>query len=239
MIINASERVVAIDGPAASGKSTIGRMLADNLGYLLLDTGCMYRAATLAVLRNKGDINNEDAVVELTSNLDMSIESPMDMTDGRIYTVLLDNVDVTWDLREADVDANVSQVSAYAGVRRNLVSRQREMARGGEVVVVGRDIGTVVLPTAPLKLYIVASAEERAKRRWQENQSRGEQVDYESILAEIIRRDDFDANRQHSPMQQAPDAIRIDTSGRSAQQILREIMALDYVMQLVATSKIS
>lgn len=237
MILNASEKVIAIDGPAASGKSTIGRMLADNLGYLLLDTGCMYRAATLAVLRVKADIDDEDAVVKLTSDLEMSIESPKDMDDGRIYTVLLDNEDVTWELREADVDANVSQVSAYAGVRRNLVARQRKMARGGEVVVVGRDIGTVVLPDAPLKLYIVASAEERARRRWQEIRSRGELAVYDSILADIRRRDAFDANRQHSPMQQAADAIKIDTSDRTVQEILQEIMALDYIVQLEATSQ--
>jgi cytidylate kinase len=235
--MDASERIVAIDGPAASGKSTIGRMLADNLGYLLVDTGCMYRAATLAVLRNKADINDEVAVIELTSNLEISIESPIDVDDGRYYTVLLDGADVTWALREADVDANVSQVSAYAGVRHNLVSRQREMARGGEVVVVGRDIGTVVLPTAPLKLYIVASAEERARRRWQEKRSRGEPGNYDIILADILRRDAFDANRQHSPMRQASDAIIIDTSGRSAQQILEEIMALDYIVYLIASSK--
>ncbi len=237
MIINASEKVVAIDGPAASGKSTIGRMLADNLGYLLLDTGCMYRAATLAVLRKKADIDDEDAVVELTSNLDMSIESPMDKADGRIYTVLLDGVDVTWELREADVDANVSQVSAYAGVRRDLVARQRKMARGGEVVVVGRDIGTVVLPDAPLKLYIVATAQERARRRWQEIRSRGEPAYYDNILADILRRDAFDANRQHSPMQQAADAIKIDTSAHTVEQILQEIMALDYIVILETTSQ--
>jgi cytidylate kinase len=237
--MDVAEKVVAIDGPAASGKSTIGRMLADELGYLLIDTGCMYRAATWAAIQEKADIDDEKAVVELTKHLEMSIVSPMGYDDGRFYTVFLNNLDVTWNLRQAEVDAKVSQVSAYPGVRINLVKRQREMASRGEVVVVGRDIGTVVLPAAPLKLYVVASAEERAKRRWHENLSRGEESNYHDILADIIRRDDFDANREHSPMRQAPDAIRIDTSGRSVEQILKQIMELEYISHLAASSKIA
>lgn len=235
--MKASEKVVVIDGPAASGKSTIGRMLADKLSYLLLDTGCMYRAATLAALRNSVEVDDEQAVVALTTNLDMTIEPPSDKADGRLYTVMLNGRDVTWELREVDVDAKVSQVSAYEGVRYTLVARQRELASSGEVVVVGRDIGTVVLPEAPLKLYIVASAEERAKRRWHEHLSRGEHLDYDEILDDIIRRDAFDASRQHSPMRRASDAIIIDTSGRSAQRILEEILALDYIKRLLENKK--
>ena len=220
--------VIAIDGPAASGKSTIGRMLADHLGYLFLDTGCMYRAATLAALRTKIDVSDEESVVSLTESLEMDIRPPSDEADGRLYTVILEGKDVTWDIRDSDVDINVSQVSAYKGVRTNLVRRQREFASRGKVVVVGRDIGTVVLPNAPLKLYIVASTTERAKRRWQEQKERGNFISYEQVLADIDRRDRFDGRRQHSPMRQADDAIVVDTTGRMPDEVLSGILSLGF-----------
>jgi len=219
---------IAIDGPAASGKSTIGRMLADHLGFLFLDTGCMYRAATLAALRKKIDVNDEVAVVALTEGLDLDIHPLSEEIDGRLYTVMLGGKDVTWDLRDADVDVNVSQVSAYKGVRTDLVRRQRELASRGRVVVVGRDIGTVVLPMAPLKLYIVASVEERAKRRWLEQKVRDESMTFEQVLADIGRRDQFDGHRQHSPMRRADDAIVVDTTDRAPDQVLCEILSLDF-----------
>ncbi len=222
---------IAIDGPAASGKTTIGQMLADQLGFLLLDTGCMYRAVTLGVLRREIDIEDEAAVVELTESLDMDILPPDSKRDGRLYTVLLNEVDVTWDLRTNEVDVNVSQISSYEGVRKDLVRRQREIASRGSVVVVGRDIGTVVIPEAKLKLYIIASAEERAKRRWLELKNRGSLVSYEQILSEIIRRDQIDGNRQHSPMRPAVDATIVDTTGRSPDEVLKGILALDYFRQ--------
>jgi cytidylate kinase len=140
---------------------------------------------------------------------------------------LLNSEDVTWDIRSAEVDKNVSQVSSYKGVRQNLVERQRLMANRRKVVMVGRDIGTVVLPNAPLKLFIVASAEERAMRRWHEQKARDEGAGYEQILTELIRRDHIDGNRKHSPMRPAGDAIIIDTSGRSPEEILKEIMILE------------
>jgi CMP/dCMP kinase len=140
--------------------------------------------------------------------------------------VLLDGRDVTWAIRSAAVDANVSRVSAVPEVRRLLVERQRAMAEQGGVVMVGRDIGTVVLPDAPLKLYVVASAEERARRRWLERRTRGEAADYEAILADVIRRDGIDSSRQHSPMRPAEDAIIIDSTGRRPEEILDEILAL-------------
>jgi cytidylate kinase len=220
-------KAITLDGPAASGKTTVGRMLADRLGYLFIDTGCMYRAVTLAALKFGIPIDDEDAVVNLAGSLDIDIKPPTQEADGRAYTVLLNSEDVTWDIRSAEVDKKVSQVSSYNGVRRHLVDRQRLMANQRKVVMVGRDIGTVVLPNAPLKLYIVASAQERAMRRWHEQKARDEGAGYEQILTELIRRDRIDGNRKHSPMRPAGDAIIIDTSGRSPEEILKEIMTLE------------
>jgi cytidylate kinase len=235
---NLVHSAIAIDGPAASGKSTVGRMLADKLGYLFLDTGCMYRAVTLAVIRRKVDINDEQAVVSLTESLDLAILPPVGSKDGRLYTVLLSGYDITWDLRLSEVDVNVSQVSAYKGVRRDLVQRQREIANQGKVVVVGRDIGTVVLPSAPLKLFVIASTEERARRRWLEQLERTEDVDYEQILNDIIRRDRFDGNREHSPLRQSADAIVVDTTNKSPERVLEEILALEYFQPIRTGSEL-
>lgn len=221
---------VAIDGPAASGKTTIGYLLAKHIHYLFLDTGCMYRAATHAALVQGIEIDDETAVVELTKSLELGIvpANHRDNNDGRLYTVLIDGSDVTWDIRANEVDLNVSQVSAYEGVRENLVLRQRAIGIQGRVVMVGRDIGTVVLPEAPLKLYIVASPEERARRRWQELESRENRSDYNQILADIRRRDRFDGHRVHSPMRPADDAIIIDTTSRKPEEVLKTILELDY-----------
>jgi cytidylate kinase len=217
---------IAIDGPAASGKSTIGRMLADRLGYLFLDTGCMYRAVTLAALRQDIDPNIEELVVQIAVQSEMDIVSVDGKSDGRLYTVLLNGNDVTWEIRSNEVDAHVSQISSYLGVRENLVMRQRELSSRGCVVVVGRDIGTVVLPEAPLKLYIVASAEERARRRWLEQKDRTAGMDFQEILTDIIRRDKFDSSRIHSPLRAADDAMLIDTTGLNPAQVIDQILAL-------------
>lgn len=215
--------VIAIDGPAASGKSTIGRMLAEALGYLFLDTGFMYRAVTLAALREGVDVADETAVTELARRLTIDV-SPAQEQDGRHYTALLNGQDVTWDLRTPEVDKHVSQVSSYLGVRQEMVHRQREFGRRGHVVMVGRDIGTVVMPDAPLKLYVIASPEERARRRWCDRQAQGHANHYDAILADVMRRDDIDGSRQHSPMQPAEDAVVIDTTGRPVETIVAEIM---------------
>lgn len=217
---------IAIDGPAASGKTTVGLMLARHLGYLFLDTGCMYRAVTAAVLDRGVSIDDEEVVTQLTRRLDMEIRPAGEENDGRVYTVLLDGKDVTWDLRKEEVELNVSQVSTYAGVREDLVRRQREIGNKGRVVMVGRDIGTVVLPDAPLKLYVTASHEERADRRWKELRGRLREATYEQILDEIRRRDMIDGSRELSPMRPADDAIVIDTTRRTPDQVLEEILAL-------------
>ncbi|MCP4425908.1 MAG: (d)CMP kinase [Chloroflexi bacterium] len=218
--------VIAIDGPAASGKSTIGHMLAEKLGFLFLDTGCMYRAATLAALQQGVDVADETAVTNLSRAIQMEIKPAGDVGDGRQYTVLLNGQDITWELRSPDVDANVSLVSSYKDVREDLVRRQREFGLRGQVVMVGRDIGTVVLPDAPLKLYITASAEERARRRWLDRQEQGHNNSYDAILADVQRRDEFDSNRRHSPLQPANDAVIIDTTDLTPDAIIAEILAL-------------
>ncbi len=221
--------VIAIDGPAASGKSTVARLVAEKLGYLYLDTGCMYRAVTLAALQAGIDVADETAVTQLTQQIDIEVLPAQDEADGRHYTTLLNGRDVTWELRLPEVDANVSQVASYKGVREELVRRQRAYGRRGHVVMVGRDIGTVVMPDAPLKLYVTASPEERARRRWLDRQKQGFSDDYDTILADVIRRDQIDSNRQHSPLRPADDAIIMDTTERSVAEIVAEIVAMAQV----------
>ena len=218
--------VIAIDGPAASGKSTIGWMLAQELDYLYLDTGCMYRAVTLAALQAGVDVEEETAVSQLAAAIDMDIRPYAGESDGRQYTVLLNGSDVTWQLRSPQVDANVSQVSRYRGVREEMVRRQRDFGRRGNVVMVGRDIGAVVMPDAPLKLYITAAPEERARRRLFDRQQQGHAEAFEAILTDVKRRDEIDSSRKHSPLRPAEDAIIMDTTDRSPAAILAEIMSL-------------
>jgi cytidylate kinase len=203
-------------------------MLAVHLGYLFLDTGFMYRAVTLAALENDVAIDDETAVYNLLKQLDIDVVQGSVEEDGRLYTALLNGRDVTWEIRTAEVDKNVSQVSSYQSVRKNLVQRQRQIAGRGQVVMVGRDIGTVVLPEAPLKLYIIASPAERARRRWQEKKDRGQEPDYDQILADIIRRDEIDSSRQFSPMRPADDAIIMDTTEHGPETIIDDILALPH-----------
>ena len=145
--------IIAIDGPAASGKSTLGAELARRLGYLYVDTGAMYRAATLTVLQRSISVDDEDAVTSLVSEVEIDVRSPS-QNDGRQNDILIDGIDVTWEIRSPEVDRNVSQVSMYSDVREILTQRQREIGMRGKVVMVGRDIGTVVLPKADLKIYL-------------------------------------------------------------------------------------
>lgn len=218
--------VIAIDGPAASGKTTIGKMLADKLGYLFLDTGSMYRAVTLAVLRANIDVLDETAVTHIAETLDLTIEPAHHQPDKRLYTVKIGPEDVTWQLRTPPVDANVSQISKYIGVRQEMVARQQAYGKKGCVVMVGRDIGTIVMPEAPLKLFITASAAERARRRWNDRQRLGHQQSFESILADVERRDQIDSSRTYSPLIPAEDAIKIDTTSYTAVEIVNKILNL-------------
>jgi len=212
---------IAIDGPASSGKSTIGELLAQRLGYLYFDTGVMYRAVTWAALERSILIADEPAVTALAEQLDIDVIPPT-LDDGRQYTVLADGADVTWAIRTLEVNGNVSFVSAYPGVRRALVRQQRRVAAEGPVVMVGRDIGTIVLPEADLKIYLDASVEERARRRWREERARGGEADYEMVLASMRRRDEIDSNRKASPLRVAEGAVILDTTDLSIEEVLAE-----------------
>jgi len=216
--------VIAIDGPAASGKSTVGRLLAEELHFLFLDTGFMYRAVTLAALRAGLDLRDETAVTTLSAQLNLDVQPVGKNDDGRHYTALLNGEDVTWALRTPEIDANVSLVSSYPGVRQEMVKRQRAFGQRGQVVMVGRDIGTVVMPDAPLKLYITASAAERARRRWRDRQQQGHDASFEEILADVERRDDIDSHREVSPLRPAADAVIIDTTGHPVTAIVADII---------------
>lgn len=216
---------IAIDGPAASGKTTLGKKLAQHLGYLLFDTGVMYRAVTWAALLKSTDISDERAITELAKACEIDIR-PATVEDGRDSDVLLDGADITWDIRRREVDANVSQVSAYRGVRQALTVQQQRIGKRGRVVMVGRDIGTVVMPNAPLKLYLEASAEERARRRHLERQARGQESDYDEILKAVKRRDEIDSSREVAPLCAAPDAIVLQSDNLNAEQVLEEVIAL-------------
>lgn len=210
---------IAIDGPAASGKSTLARDLAVRLGYLFFDTGIMYRAVTWAALDRGVDVNLEQALTALAESIRIDV-TPPSQGDGRAYDVLVDGQDVTWAIRSAEVEADVSQVSAYPGVRRAMSAQQRRIGQRGRVVMVGRDIGTVVLPEAEVKLYLVASAEERARRRFLELQQRGQPADYAQILDAMRERDRIDSTRDVAPLRPAEDAILIDSDALDASQVL-------------------
>jgi cytidylate kinase len=214
--------VIAIDGAAASGKSTIGSRLARRLGYTYFDTGVMYRAVTWAALQKGISIQDEAGVTHIAEALVIEVTRPTEK-DGRQYTVYADGQDVTWAIRQPDVDDAVSPVSAYPGVRQALTEQQRRIAAGGHIVMVGRDIGTVVLPDADLKLYIQASVEERARRRYQERRGRGQDVTYEAVLNSMRRRDRIDSQRDHAPLRPADDAVTIDTDGLSIEDVLARI----------------
>lgn len=212
-------KVIAIDGPAASGKSTLGHKLAQTLGYLYFDTGVMYRAVTLIALQQGISIGDEVAITTLAELTQIDVR-PASVQDGRAYDVVVDGQDITWAIRRPEVDANVSPVSAYVGVRKALSTQQRRIGERGRVVMVGRDIGTVVLPDAELKIYLDASVEERARRRYQELLLRGEPADYNHILGAMRRRDHIDSNRKAAPLRPASDACILCSDGLDAEQVL-------------------
>ena len=218
-------KIIAVDGPAASGKSTLGKRVAESLGYLYFDTGVMYRAITWVALRSGTEISDELAITALANNTPIDIEPPT-IDDGRGYDVMVQGQDITWEIRRPDVDANVSVVSAYPGVRRALSAQQRRIGMRGKVVMVGRDIGTVVLPEADLKIFLDASAEERARRRYLEQKLKDETVEYQRILESVQKRDRIDSSREIAPLRPADDAVIIDSDGINADQVYSQVLAL-------------
>lgn len=217
--------IIAIDGPAASGKTTLGLKIARRLGYLFFDTGVMYRAITWAALQRGVPTADEAALTQLAESAVIDLRPPS-LNDGRTSDVLLDGQDITWEVRQREVETHVSQVSIYPGVRQALGRQQRRIGSRGRVVMVGRDIGTVILPEAEVKIYLDASPEERARRRWLELQQRGEAADYDQILADMRRRDQIDSNRQVAPLRPAPDAFRLNSDGLDPDQVFHTALEL-------------
>ncbi|WP_455684149.1 (d)CMP kinase [Thomasclavelia sp.] len=209
---------IAIDGPSAAGKSSIAKIVAKKLDYIYIDTGAMYRCVGYYCLQNNIDLNNETAVSAALKNIKITMDS-----DNHVY---LNDHDVSNEIRQDEVSMSASLVSSYQDVREFLVKQQRQMANIGGVILDGRDIGTVVLPDAKLKIYQNASVETRAKRRYLENKQRGLAADLETIKKDIEQRDYQDMNRKISPLKKAEDAIVLDTSNLSIEEVVNEVLQL-------------
>ncbi|MHB1132387.1 MAG: (d)CMP kinase [Chloroflexota bacterium] len=217
--------VVAIDGPAGSGKSTLGQALAEQLGFLFFDTGVLYRAVTWFALECDVNVDEAAALVRLIQRAQPDVTATT-QKDGRSGIVVINGQDVTAAIREPRVDANVSAVSAHPAVRQALLRRQREIASRGRVVLVGRDIGTVVAPDADLKIYLDASPEVRAARRFAEMRARGVQSDLAKVAEDLHRRDETDSGRASSPLKAAPDAIVINSDALSIEDEVQQVMTM-------------
>ncbi|EFK54006.1 (d)CMP kinase [Corynebacterium genitalium ATCC 33030] len=214
--------ILAVDGPSGTGKSTTCRTLAKQLDAKYVDTGAMYRVATLAVLRAGVDPSDTDAVIEATRDLPLEVSDDPDSTE-----VLFDGENVAREIREREVTQNVSAVSAIPEVRVNLVELQRKLAHDAHrAIVEGRDIGTVVLVDAPAKAFLTASPEVRATRRYNQDAAAGRDVDYDTVLADVIRRDELDSSRATSPLRPAEDAAVIDTSEMGKDDVLNSLIGL-------------
>jgi len=220
-------RRIAIDGPAGAGKSTIGALVAERLGYAFLDTGAMYRAVALLALERGVSADDEAMLVDIARGTNVTIGPPT-VRDGRAYSVLVGGKDVTWAIREARVDRIVSQVARHPQVREAMVDQQRKIAGRSRIVMVGRDIGTVVLPDAELKVFLTASAAERARRRGEELAARGIARAREELFHEILHRDELDSARPVAPLRPAKDATIVETDGHTVGE------ALERVLQIIA-----
>lgn len=211
---------IAIDGPASSGKSTVAKIIAKQLGYTYLDTGAMYRSATFLALKNGIEVSNQEKIVELLESNPIRFGR----NENGEQLVFVGECDVTLPIRDNQVTNNVSAVAALPLVREKLVHLQQEIAQAGGIVMDGRDIGTVVLPQAELKIFLIASVEERALRRFKENTKRGIETDLETLKEEIAARDFKDSNRAISPLKAADDAIIFDTTGVSIEGVVKFIL---------------
>lgn len=214
--------IIAIDGPAGAGKSTVAQRLARRLGMGYLDTGAMYRALTLEALRGRLDLGDGESLARLAKGMELETR----YVKGRRppFRVFLRGEDVTEAIRTREVSAHVSQVSSHAAVRAEMVRKQRRLAEGRDMVVEGRDVGTVVFPSARAKFFITASVAERAERRHREMRREGHQVSLETVRQEMVRRDRMDATREVNPLRRAPDAAVIDTTGLSASRVVERLL---------------
>ena len=209
--------IIAVDGPAGSGKSTISKLLAKELGLVYLDTGAMYRLFTLKMLKENISFSDSDKINELLENLNINIEN------DRFY---LDEKDVSEEIRKTDIAENVSKTAAIKEVREKMVNLQREFSKSKNVILDGRDIGTVVFPEADIKIFLVADAKERAERRFKELQEKEENISLDNIYENILKRDRLDSTRENSPLKKANDAIEVDTTGKNIEEVKNIILNL-------------
>ena len=209
--------IIAVDGPAGSGKSTISKLLAKELGLVYLDTGAMYRLFTLKMLKENVSFSDNDKINELLEKLNINIEN------GKFY---LDDEDVSEEIRKTDVAENVSKTAAIKEVREKMVNLQREFSKSKNVILDGRDIGTVVFPEAGMKIFLVADPRERAERRFKELKAKGENISLDSIYENILKRDKLDSTRENSPLKKANDAIEVDTTGKNIEEVKNIILNL-------------
>ncbi|MEI0611561.1 (d)CMP kinase [Brachyspira pilosicoli] len=207
--------IISLDGPSGAGKSTVAKLVAKKLGYKYLDTGAMYRAVTLFFLNKNVNIQNDNEIISAISDLKISFDN-----NNKIY---LNDVDVSEEIRSIKVVNMVSKVSSISAVRKSMVSLQRAIAENGDYVVDGRDIGSVVFPLAKYKFYIDASVEIRAKRRYEEEVQKGKDITFEEVIDSIKKRDEFDSNREDSPLVVPKDAIIIDTTNMTIDEVVQKI----------------
>ena len=206
--------IIAIDGPAGSGKSTIAKLIAEDLGLVYLDTGAMYRLVTLKAL-NDGILGNLDKIIKMLDNLNIDIK------ENGFY---LDDIDVSEEIRKPFVSENVSDIAVIREVREKMVDLQRKFSESKNVILDGRDIGTVVFPNADVKIFLVADAKERSNRRYKELVAKGENVRIEEIYENILKRDEIDSTRKESPLKKADDAIEVDTTSKNIEEVKNEIL---------------
>lgn len=210
-------KVIAIDGPAGAGKSTIAKKLAERIGYTYIDSGAMYRAVTLKVLKEEIQLKELDSIIKVAENTDI------DFRDNSIY---IDGVLADAEIREENVSRNVSYIAAIPEVRRLMVKLQRSISKNKNVVMDGRDVGTVIFPSADAKLFITASVDERAERRYRELMLKGYDAEIQDIKSQIEKRDYIDSTREDSPLVAAHDAVIIDTTGKNIEEVLDEVVSV-------------
>jgi len=218
--------IIAIDGPAAVGKSTMGKLIARELGFLYIDTGAIYRAITWKVLKNNINIKDEEMISHLVSDIRLNIERINNQSLNDYYRIFVDGEDVTGEIRNPRIDQNVSQIARLPKVRKQLICLQRELAEKGNIVMEGRDIGSVILPQADIKFYFTASEEERIKRRYKELIKKGYSIDYELVKKQIIQRDKIDSKRKYAPLIKAKDAILIDSTKKNIEEVKDKILKI-------------
>jgi len=218
--------IIAIDGPAAVGKSTMGKLIARELGFLYIDTGAIYRAITWKVLKNNINIKDEEMISHLVSDIRLNIERINNQSLNDYYRIFVDGEDVTGEIRNPRIDQNVSQIARLPKVRKQLICLQRELAEKGNIVMEGRDIGSVILPQADIKFYFTASEEERIKRRYKELIKKGYNIDYELVKKQIIQRDKIDSKRKDAPLIKAKDAILIDSTKKNIEEVKDKILKI-------------